>query len=546
MRLRQHKHRRARARLRLLALTTSAIAACWTLALTATADPAGAEAEPAGETQAPAPRGSGKAADEPKGGDGDNSTGGIDVRPPLSDLPAVPRRLLPEAKREDLILLDELLARLTSDKPGDRTLALEEVLAIDSSLLPAVKARIDQEAERANRAGMKRLLLDTRGAARAELEKEMRRQGVKGEIETPDYFPMMLSHPKPGDEDWQRLVRVLALSRMCVQLGTVEAVRVLIHVYVRFDFLRIDTQLQLKKLGDRSLAALIETTRHKAATTSNWAKRRLDFLGKAIPSEVVQVEDPQVLADVLRAYGRTRDPDAARLVISFANSERAQVRQAARQAVAMFGETANWSLRDTYENMVGTKPPREWSWDRTARELFREFDSIRLAELFGHYKQGLQALAKDDLDAMLAAFDKVVARSPNFEPRDKLVEGYLRFARQKFDEQPAASESSLLRVMRMSTREEERNAARSLLLTIEAKQLADKQVADRSLLQRAIEIDPENERARQLLDELSQEPFSERSGFVRWIWPAAIGAAATLFALLIAFVRFRSSAVKPN
>ncbi len=525
------------------------------------------------------------AADPPEPeGEGQHADG-ISVAPPLAPLPEVPRRWLPEPKREDQLLLDELLQRLTSDQPGDRTVALEEVLAIDGSLLPAVKARIDQEGQKADRRAMKRLLLDTRRDARTETEKAMRQRGDKGEVETPDYFPMMLSKPKPDNEHWQRLVRVLALSRMCVQLGTVEAVRVLIHVYVRFEFLRIDTQLQLKKLGDKSLAALIETTRHKAATVSNWAKRRLDFLGKAIPSEVVQVEDAQVLSDVLRAYGRIQDPDAARLVISFANSERSQVREAARQAVALFGETANWSLRDTYENMVGKKPPREWSWDRTARELFREFDRIRLAELYGHYEAGLEALAEDDLEAARAAFDKVVARAPNFEPRDKLVEAYLRYAEQKFDavdfattrlEAPGASETpdttksdtpsagaantetaeadegaravenSLLRVVRLSPNEEQRHRAESLLLTLEAKRLSEQEIADRSLLKQALELDAENTHAKELLEELSREPFVERSAFLRWVWPAAIGVAATLFALLIAFVRLRSSATKPS
>src|SRR5690606_27376570 len=103
----------------------------------------------------------------------------------------------------------------------------------------------------------------------------------------------------------------------CVAIGTVSAVRQLIHVFVRFEFLRIDTQLQLDKLDEKSLAALIETTRHAAPTVAEWAKRRLDFVGKAIPSEAVRVSSSDALADILRAYGRLKDPDAARLVLSF-------------------------------------------------------------------------------------------------------------------------------------------------------------------------------------------------------------------------------------
>jgi hypothetical protein len=480
-------------------------------------------------------------AEETSGEEGEAREAKAKVEPPLAVLPRPPDTHLDEPTAEDRQLLDQLLERLTTSQGGDRLVVLGELLDVDAALLPALRARLDGEAGKANRALMKKLLLDTRKKARGEVERAMHARGEKGDVETPDYLPLMLSHPKPDSPDWVGLVHVLAISRMCVQLGTVEAVRVLLHVYVRFEFLRIDTQLQLKKLGDKSLAALIETTRHKASTVSQWAKRRLDFLGKAIPSEVVQVEDPQILADVLRAYGRTRDPDAARLVISFANSERVQVRESARQAVSMFGETANWSLRDTYENMVGKKPPREWSWDRTARELFREFDRIRLAELYDHYQRGLTARDHGDLEKMREAFDQVVARAPDFEPKDKLIEAYLAYADKKFDDAPDHVETSLQRVLRLTDDPSVRQRAESLLLTREAQRLAEANIADSSLLRRAVDLDPSNSRAKRLLEDLSREPFTEQSGFARVLWPALLGAFAVAFALIVAFWRRRKA-----
>lgn len=459
------------------------------------------------------------------------------IEPPLTALPVPPDVRLPEPTREDELLLEQLLQRLIAPDGARPAGGLESLLDVDPSLLPAVLSRLNREAQGANRAAMKQLLLDTRRAAR-----DATRPGKDNEeSSTIDYLPMMLAHPKPNDEHWKRLVTVLALSRICTQLGTVEAVRVLIHVFVRFEFLRIDTQLQLEKLGDRSLAALIEATQHPAPMVSQWAKRRLDFLGKAIPSEVVQVDDPAVLADVLRAYGRTRDPDSGRLVLSFANSERAQVREAARQTVSLFRETAEWPLRDTYENMVGRKAPREWPWDRVARELFREFDRMRLAELYEHYGRGITALEKSDWDAMRQAFDKVVARSPNFEPRDRLVEGYSKFADAKLDTHPVDAEQSLQRVLRLTESDAVRRSVESLLLTLQAKRLSEHHVADRALLQRALELDPDNGRARALLDELGREPFEESSTFLRWLWPLLLGGAALLFAAVVAFGKWRTA-----
>jgi tetratricopeptide (TPR) repeat protein len=325
---------------------------------------------------------------------------------------------------------------------------------------------------------------------------------------------------------------------MCTHIGSIEAVRSLIHLYVRFEFLRIDTQLQLNKLGDRALAGLIESTRHPAPSISEWARRRLDFLGKAIPSEVVQVQDAEILADVLRAYGRTRDPDAPRLIISFANSERAQVRLAARQAVNLLGEIANWPLRDTYENMVGKKPPRDWTWERTARELFRNFDQIRLAELYEHYQLGLTALEKGDLEAMRQAFDKVLARDPQFEPREKLAEGYLRYALQHYEDAPEATRQAAGRAARIALSAEQQNKAKSLLLTLEAKRLSEeRRIADQSLLRQALELDPQNPHAVALQAELSREPLSESPTFMRVFWPALLGVGALLSVVILVVKR---------
>lgn len=464
---------------------------------------------------------------------------------PLQKLPAAPVRRLEAASAEDRQLLDDVLKRLISESASERQAGLAALFEVDSSLLPAVREAVDSKARGANRAAMKQLLLNTRGKARAELEKAMRARGEKGEVETPDYLAMMVSHARPDSKNWRDLVEVLALSRICGHLGTTPAVRVLIHVFVRFEFLRIDTQLQLKKLGEKALPALIETTRHEAVSVSNWAKRRLDFLGKAIASEVVQVEDPEVLADVLRAYGHTSDPDAARIVISFANSERAQVREAARQGVSLFGETAHWPLRDTYEQMVGRKPPREWSWDRTARELFREFDRIRLSELYGEYQRGLRSLDHGDMDKMKQAFDRVLARSPEFEPREQLVAGYLKYSQSELTKDRDAAALAAQRVMRLASDEDDRQRAESVLLTVEALGLSEKHVADRALLRRALELDGGNETARSLLAELSREPMVESSEFMRVLWPSILAGLSLLFALLVG-LRFIGRRTSPR
>lgn len=469
------------------------------------------------------------------------------AKPPLQPLPRLPALRLDAPSAADKELLDALLTRLTSSNGFERESALADLLEVTESMLPAVRARIDAEAERANRAAMKQTLLDIRAEVRQRLEREQRAAGKQGEVETPDYLHMVVAEPRLTSDDWKQLTRVLALSRICVAIGSVSAVRQLIHVFVRFEFLRIDTQLQLAKLDENALAALIESTRHPAPAVAEWAKRRLDFMGKAIPSEAVRVNSPDVLADVLRAYGRLEDPDAARLVLSFASSERSQVRLAARQAIAAYGDTAIWVLRDGYEQLVGEKAPREWSWDRLARELFREFDRNRLAEVYALYERGLQASADNNYELATQRFHQLLNRSPDFEPKDAIANAMLSFARAAAGEQEQAGEApdlALQRVIRIGSENQQREA-RSLLLTLKARRLAARGLADQFILRQALDLDPNNQQARQLLEELETEPLSERTGFQRWLWPSVLGAMSLVFLVLLIVGRRRAQAPAP-
>jgi hypothetical protein len=461
--------------------------------------------------------------------------------PALKPLPAPPSKRQRPATPEEKKVLDELLTRLVNGASSERQPDVTDLLEVDDTLTAAIRDRIDSEARSSDRAAMKTVLLDAR--------KQFRQGKKEQEAEdkaaaTDDYLTMLLSRPHASSADWKRLVNVLALSRMCVHLGTVEAVRTLIHVYVRFDFLRIDTQLQLKALGDKSLAGLIEATHHPAPEVAQWAKRRLDFLGKAIPSEAIAVNSPEVLADVLRAYGYLRDPDAARLVVSFANSERLLVREAARQSVASYGEVANWQLRDAYEQVTGDRPAREWSWERTARELFRQFDRTRLADVYQLYDAGLTALQAGDLPAMRQSFDKVLARSPNFDPVDKLIEGYFKYAESTYQKEPDTALTALARVERLTQDEALRARVQSLRLTIEASNLAAKKIADQTLLRAAIQLDPSNQAAKSLLKDIEAEPLSETTHFLRYLWPALLGVLSLVFSAIV-FVRRPKPETKP-
>jgi hypothetical protein len=451
----------------------------------------------------------------------------------LPDLPTPPSVEVGRPDAGDLAEIDTLLGRVVAEDGSDREAAVRELLEAKPKQVSAIRFRLGAIADTADKEAMKRLLLRTRREALEQKDRDKDEEESEKPSAGVDYLARLSLKAEPKSEAWRNLMSVLALSRMLESIGSVEAVRGLIDVYARYgEFLRITTQNALSRLGEKAVPALIEGERHQAEKISKWAVRQLDMLGKGIPSEAVQTQDQAVLSDVLRAYGRTRNPDAVRIVVSFANSERAQIREAARQSVALLGEVATWQLRDSYESVVGKKPPRDWTWERTARELFAEFDRLRSAQVTKLFEEGQAARARGDLDAMRRSFDKLLAHDPHFDENVQLAAGYLAFAKAQLDKSPA---EALLALRRAERLDPQLKSALSLRLTLEGEALEERGIADATLVERALEADPQNARARAnlLRFERGEPKRSEKARLV------AAGSILGVAGLAIAFILLR-------
>lgn len=271
-------------------------------------------------------------------------------------------------------------------------------------------------------------------------------------------------------------------------------------------------------------------------------------MGKAVASEAVQVVDPTLRADILRAYGKTRDLETARLLISFAASEHAQIRQAAREAVTSLGNAGLWQLRDAYEKTKGERAPTDWPWDRVARELFAEFDGQRLAEIYALFNQGRQAEQRGELDAARQAFDQVLAWDPLFERGALMAPVYVAFAA-RADTAPDAAILALRRAERLEPRGPLHARAQSLRFSLEASALLDRGIVDEVLIRRAHELDPENARAEALVREIEAETRSDRSAWRVYLAAMALAALAALGVLVMAVRQrraHRTSAAAPH
>jgi hypothetical protein len=322
---------------------------------------------------------------------------------------------------------------------------------------------------------------------------------------------------------------------MLQAVGTTDAVREIIRVYVRFgEYMRIDCQRALEELGDRSVAGLIEAERHPAPKIAAWATRRLALRGKNTPQDAVRTKDQVALADILIALGRKRDPESTRLLISFAGADEARVRTAARQAIAIMGEVGAWQLRDAYLSTTGKQPPREWTWKRTARELFTEFDRLRLEQLYVLFQKGKAAQDQQDWEAMRAAFDEILALSPEFESGSEMAPGYIAYATAVAESQPQQASVAYSRAERLAAREQLRNQAKSARLLLEAAKLRKEGIIDRSLIQQAADLNPENrERAEQLLQPTATEKEQDsRSHYLVGLLIAGVALAGAIWIAL--------------
>lgn len=405
---------------------------------------------------------------------------------PLSVLPDPPKVDLRPARPAAMEAIDGILARVSGADDEARRRGIEELTEAKPDWTSGLARRIDTIVERADKEKMRALL------------ESLRKKNARSDES--DYLTFVVLEPNPSSQIWRDLAQILAVGKMLSAIGSADAMRELVRIYARYgDFLRIETQRNLERLGDRAVAGYLEATLHPASKISGWAKKQLELLRKDSPSAAVRTEDPTALALVLVALGRTRDPDGARVLISFAGAERSQIRLAARQGIALLGEVSAWQLRDAYQDTTGRTVPREWTWKRTARELFTELDRMRLAKVFERFELGRKKEAEGALEEMGKLYDEVLTESPLFEEREKMIPGYWALVSALETTSPDGATLALRRIERLSTDETERARAESRRHVLEARRLAAAHVLDQGLLDKAIALDPESSAAREAL-----------------------------------------------
>jgi tetratricopeptide (TPR) repeat protein len=371
-----------------------------------------------------------------------------------------------------------------------------------------------------------------RGVLRAA---DVERAAAKGE----DWSTALLGM-SPSGVSYRTALVTACLVEALAQIGTTRAVRELILVARdQGGAFRPEVVVELQKLGERSIAALILASHDPATDVARWASLELETLGKKVPGDAVQTKTNQVLSDVLDAYGTTRDLDALGAVLSFVNSDRTEVRDAARRATLAYGDAALAKLREAYANLVGTSPPQNWTAADVARELFAQDDRLRLQDVYALMDTGLTDEAGGNHEQAVEAFEKVLARQPSFERRAEMVPAFVLLARSKEGTDRSAARAYYHAAARLSPDGPRAAQIASALDYLEAEDLLARGIRDVGLFRRASEEDPGNVKAREDLARLELE--EDRQARVIRRATEASGVFAAIVACLVLFVGRRRS-----
>jgi len=286
-------------------------------------------------------------------------------------------------------------------------------------------------------------------------------------------------------------------------------------------------------MGDHAVAALVEVRRDPDKELRNLANKLLDGMGRFLAQDAVQVKDPQSLADVLVAFGKTKDPDALRVVISYLNADRVAVRDSARWSVAQYGADAKPLLKETYEAFSGEKVADDWGAEKLLGSLLSAYDKVRLAEVYHLLDEGIAHRDAGRLEEAVGSFDALLARAPTFERRAELAPPYLELGKRIAAKDRVQGRALMAKAARLAVGTPLAASIDAELTFLDAQDLLERGVADTALLRKVLELDPNHAGARELLGRLESEERVRDDRFRRWAGAAAAGIVAALAAILL-------------
>lgn len=417
--------------------------------------------------------------------------------------------------------LEALAARLASSDADLRERALATLRSLDEDALPGIEARVAAMRGR-------RPPADELSAAITELRHAAGSRRVDDRVDIGPGVPSALALRR--DPTMLAVCETVVLWRALEALGTTAAYRVIADL-VALDGApwEQETHRFVERAGVRLGPMLIAARNHPSPFVRRWSRWAGTELGFDLPGHAIQLpliaSDSTLLADTLRAYGAVRQLEAMRVLASYVGSEHAQVREAARAALAHFGRNATWVLREQLELVTGQDANLEWGWERTMNALYAADDDARLAPVRADLAAGQRAAASAQLEVMAHHYDAVLLRAPELAQRDRMAPDFASLgAQRRRAGNLVGAEVAYRRALLLAPTHPRAPAWRTSLLELHADAELARGVADVHAYERVLARSPDNARVRDVLDRLN----GSRAARARTRKHVAAGGAALL------------------
>lgn len=414
-------------------------------------------------------------------------------------------------------------AALGSDDPEVRQASLAKLGALDEEALPAITERI-------------RLLAPLSSDLAREVLTDFRH--ATGSRRADDRVDLLEGVAPVLDRDRGHatvaMAERVALLRSLEGIGTYDAGRRLGELLaIDYEAWGFEPQRIQERMGARLLPALIGLRGHpnrEVRTFSRTGLERLAITDTASAIQAAEVAGVHVVADLVRAWGRTRDMDAMPFVASYLAHPATSVRDAARESMERYGRNGIWQLRRVYHIHGGREAPTSWSWQRALDELLAVLEERRRTVAEARLAEAVEAASKGDLDAMEASVvDALADVRGASEP--KLAEALVaRAVERAKGGDLAAALLGLDRALRLAPGHKEARRWRAERTFLQAELDASRGILDVEAYRAVLRLDGEHEPAIAALDRLTGERAARDRTRRRW--------ASALAALLLSFVGF--------
>jgi tetratricopeptide (TPR) repeat protein len=421
--------------------------------------------------------------------------------------------------------LDAMLAPLGHDSVDERRAASVAIVALGAGATPAIGKKL-ADLRKGGDGG-------TYSAVKTAKERAGGGSGY-------DLLELLLTS-RP-DAAVTRALTTVALVRALAHAATTPAVRQMVLLASDAGgVLRPELGRQLKAMGDRAVAGLIEARRDPSAETRTWASNLLEGMGRRTPGDAVQTKDNQSLADVLHAYANIKDLDALPVVLSFVSSDRVQVRTAAREATLAYGQDAQWKLREAWAALMGEPAPDGIPAMDLAKKLYDAYDRARLKDVYELLDRGLAAQQEGKLKDAIVALDEVLARQPLLDRRAEAAPAYVAWGESLQDTDRAAALAALRKALRLDETGPGSSHVRSEIATLEGEDLVARGITDTEPFEQALALDPGNPRPRADLDRIHAQLDASRAKGWRLLAAAVVLVLAIVGVIVVGGRRKRAA-----